>query len=520
MNKNLQELDKLYKNRKYNQVIKKTKELISSNVVIAPFYNLLGLSLAKIGKDQEAELIFIKGIKKFPNEISLKSNIALIQLNLKKIDNAEQNINDALKINSQDIYTLYSLGNLKRDQFKFKEAIDIFKKVCEINVKFPKALMYLGQSYLELAHETNNQNFYNLAEKNLFLSSEIFPENTPVDYTLSTLINYSKNNLHQKKMLDKVNKLTLTDEQKYFIYFALGKSFEDQEKYDQSFQFIKLANESKNKLVDKNIMKNEILRYKNIKKIFNNYQLKIFDSKKLFQKKIIFIVGLPRSGTTLVHQILASAENTYGFGESIIFSKFFEKNIFDESFLTKLLNKKTMEEKITNISHKIGAKYDSLSTKDIFIDKMPVNFYWVGFIKLLFPNSKVIHITRSIKDNCFSIYKNMFGASDMDWSYSEKNIFKFVVNYRDTMKYWKMKYQDYIYEIKYEDLVQNKVEETKKLFSFCELKWDEKIFDFYKNAKTIRTVSINQVKKPIYKSSIDISANYRNFFEHLNRLED
>ena len=520
MNKSLQEIDKLFKNRKYNQLIKKAKKLVTSKEVIAPFYNLLGLSLAKIGKDQESEICFIEGIKKFPNEISLKSNIALIQLDLKKLKEAEKSINDALKINDKDVYTLYALGNLKRDQLKFREAIDNFKKVCEINVRFPKALMYLGQSYLDLAQETNDKQFYILAEKNLFLSTELFPENTPVDYTLSTLLNYSENNIHQKKMLDKINKLTMNDEQKYFIFFALAKSFEDQKKFEQSFQFIKLANESKNKLVDKDIIKSEILRSRNVKKIFDNIQTKISNSKLLFQKKIIFIIGLPRSGTTLLHQILASANNTYGFGESIIFTKFFENNIFNKSFLSKILERKTFDDHITNISNEIGGKYESITDKNIFIDKMPSNFYWVGFIKLLFPNSKIIHISRNIKDNCLSIYKNMFGARDMDWSYSESNIFKFVMNYRDMMSYWKDKYQNEIYEIKYEDLVLNKEEETKKLFHFCDMDWNEKIFDFYKNVKTIRTVSVNQVKKPIYTSSIDSSSNYTKFFQHLNRLED
>ena len=300
----------------------------------------------------------------------------------------------------------------------------------------------------------------------------------------------------------------------------MAKSFEDQKKFEQSFQFIKLANESKNKLVDKDIIKSEILRSRNVKKIFDNIQTKISNSKLLFQKKIIFIIGLPRSGTTLLHQILASANNTYGFGESIIFTKFFENNIFNKSFLSKILERKTFDDHITNISNEIGGKYESITDKNIFIDKMPSNFYWVGFIKLLFPNSKIIHISRNIKDNCLSIYKNMFGARDMDWSYSESNIFKFVMNYRDMMSYWKDKYQNEIYEIKYEDLVLNKEEETKKLFHFCDMDWNEKIFDFYKNVKTIRTVSVNQVKKPIYTSSIDSSSNYTKFFQHLNRLED
>ena len=104
MNKNLYELDKLYKENKFNQVVKKTKELIKSDNIIAPFYNLLGLSLSRLGKDREAEITFLEGIDKFPDEISLKSNAALTQINLKKNDKAQENINRALKINNKDIY--------------------------------------------------------------------------------------------------------------------------------------------------------------------------------------------------------------------------------------------------------------------------------------------------------------------------------------------------------------------------------------------------------------------------------
>ena len=88
------------------------------------------------------------------------------------------------------------------------------------------------------------------------------------------------------------------------------------------------------------------------------------------------------------------------------------------------------------------------------------------------------------------------------------------------MKFWKNKYKNFIYELSYDELVKNKEIETKKLFNFCNLKWDKKIFDFYKNAKTIKTVSINQVKKPIYSNSINSSSNYINYFDFLDHIED
>ena len=105
----------------------------------------------------------------------------------------------------------------------------------------------------------------------------------------------------------------------------------------------------------------------------------------------------------------------------------------------------------------------------------------------------------------------------MDWSYSQDNIIAYVKIYNQVIKYWKKKYGNFIYEIDYEKLINNKIEETKKLFSFCDLQWSEEIFDFYKTGKTIKTASVYQVKKPIYKSSVNINKNYS---KHLNFLKD
>ena len=179
-----------------------------------------------------------------------------------------------------------------------------------------------------------------------------------------------------------------------------------------------------------------------------------------------------------------------------------------------------MNDHIIHISNEIGKKYNSQSEQNIFIDKMPPNFYWIGFIKLLFPNSRVIHTSRNIKDNCLSLYKNTFGSKDLDWSYNETNILRYIINYRDVMKYWKKKFGEFIYELKYDDLVKNKHQESKKLFNFCNMKWDENIFNFYKSAKPIKTVSLYQVKKPIYQNSVNSSQNYSNYFDFLNKLDD
>ena len=119
-----------------------------------------------------------------------------------------------------------------------------------------------------------------------------------------------------------------------------------------------------------------------------------------------------------------------------------------------------------------------------------------------------------------SVYKNIFGVDEMNWSYDPNNIIEYIKIYIKTINYWKNKYNNFICEVDYENLINNKIEETKKLFSFCDLDWTEEIFNFYKTAKTIRTASLYQVKRPIYKSSVNISDKYSNYLNFLNDLNN
>ena len=219
---------------------------------------------------------------------------------------------------------------------------------------------------------------------------------------------------------------------------------------------------------------------------------------------------MPRSGTTLVHQLLDASNLTQGLGESTILNKNLNNLIKYKKFSYEILNKTAIQ---------IYDEYNKISSSKILIDKLPINFYWIGFIKLFFPSAKVIHVNRNLKDVCLSIYKNNFGSTEMDWSYNEKNIIEFAKNYKEIMFFWKNKYKEFIYDINYEELVLNQIDKTKKLFKFCDLEWDEEILNFYKFGKRIKTASISQVKKPVYNTAINSSNKYIDKMTFLKELE-
>tara|TARA_B100000131_G_scaffold158871_1_gene154020 strand:- start:1849 stop:3063 length:1215 start_codon:yes stop_codon:yes gene_type:complete len=353
------------------------------------------------------------------------------------------------------------------------------------------------------------------------LASKSSPKNLGIDFTLSNLIDYNKDDNHQKMMLEKSEDNSIKEEDKIPLYFALGKSFNDQKKYSKSFHFYSLGNKIKNSTLNNYSLEIEEIYEKKIKEIFSNINFSQINIKKLFNKKLIFIVGLPRSGTSLVHQILASHSKIKGLGESEILNGFFNNKILDSKFLNRLTKNNLINyEFISEVSNYIGLNYEKNSNNKIILDKSPFNFFWLGFIKLIFPNAKILHIVRDQEDTCLSIYKSLFGKRGVLWSYDKKNIIKFVKIYNNIIKFWSEKIPNYIYDLKYEQLIQNQKKETKKILSFCDLEWEDGCLEFYKNTLPIKSASLYQTRKPIYKSSIKQNLKYSNFINFVKEIKN
>ena len=156
-------------------------------------------------------------------------------------------------------------------------------------------------------------------------------------------------------------------------------------------------------------------------------------------------------------------------------------------------------------------KVKKLSNNSEFItDKLPINFMWIGFIKLILPNSVIIHIKRSPQDNCFSIYKNYFASPKIRFAYDLSEIVNYYKLYQDLMSHWKSLFANEIIEINYEDLVNRSEENIKNLIIQSKLNWSEECLNFHNNKRPIKTASDAQARKKIYKSSLGVWKNHNN----------
>ena len=330
----------------------------------------------------------------------------------------------------------------------------------------------------------------------------------------SSINNYKENNEHQKLMQDKLKDDKISFYDKATLCFALAKSYTDQKNHKESSHYFIQGNENMFRTYKNANIDNQIKLFTKIKNEFKSYNFENKKSEKL--PEIIFIVGLPRSGTTLTHQIISSHSKVYGAGELPILKNIFLKNNqleLREEALIKNLD-------IDKFSSEILKKFKLYNKDSIILDKAPLNFMWIGHVKLLFPSAKIIHIRRNLRDTALSIYKNMFDASALTWAYNQDHLIKFIELYKDLMSFWQLKIPNFIYECDYEKLVNDQEIETKKLIKFCNLEWEENCIDHTKNKTGIKTVSLAQARKPVYKSSVNLSETYIEYLPFLKQLKE
>ena len=276
------------------------------------------------------------------------------------------------------------------------------------------------------------------------------------------------------------------------------------------------GNNLKKKIINYNINE-EIKIFNIIKKEFKKIKFNTSVSKD--NEKIIFILGMPRSGTSLVEQIVSSHSEVFGGGELPILSNIIRKNFFpNESNGITDFNEKINDEMMINQLKEDYLKYiENFKYNEKYIsDKSPLNFRWIGFIKLIFPNAKIIHCIRDPKNNCLSMFKNLFEGG-LGFTYDQKDLVTYFKNYLELMNFWKLNFKETILDIRYENLISNSEEEIKKIIKFCNLEWEEKCLEFHKNKSPIKTMSTAQARMPIYKSSINSFEKFSNFFQVLDK---
>ena len=504
----------LINQNKYSEALIKCQNLTKKFPNNSYLLNLLGLILQNSGQIRKSIQYFQKAISVQKNNYAAKNNLANAHKSLSEFKEAEFLYKEIIRDDNKNIKALNNYANLKREFNQYQQAKELLLKAAKLEPNNLYVLLNLAMCCQGIGENNDAKNY-------VMKILEIDPNNTSAHKLLSTLINYKKNEKHLEKMRklteDKIFK-QFSKTQKTELLFALSKAYEDIKDFENSFNYFKQANLIQNKTNSGEI--------ENIKKLFDNL-IKLFDSIEIKQTEVneknknIFICGMPRSGTTLVEQIIASHSQVAGAGEvhylSEIISNDFINNLkFNKSKILDEMDKKnSIFEKYNNL-----LKFHNFKSQFV-TDKAPQNFIWIGFIKIFFPGSKIIHCSRNPKDTCLSIFKNYFSSKSMFWAYDQKKIAEYYILYSNLMNFWNSKFGKDIYDANYEKIVNSPNEEVKKMISFCDLEWEPECLDFYKNKKTpVQTVSVSQANKPIYKTSVNSNELYVKYLSEMFNILD
>jgi tetratricopeptide (TPR) repeat protein len=339
------------------------------------------------------------------------------------------------------------------------------------------------------------------------------PGYTQAHFSYSGIHRYKDgNDPHLRAMLDLYRRTDLKRENRIHLGFALGKAFEDIGDYAEAFRYLKSGNDLRAEEFNYDIQSDRAL-IESIRKAFTRDAIARHQVATETSSRPIFIVGMPRSGTTLVEKILASHSDVFGAGEleymfalgtSLFLSASnnfefqsldaYEQSLFEtagRTYLDKLARLNSEARHIT--------------------DKMPFNMMMIGLIRIALPHAKIIHCVRDPRDTCLSIYKQNFTTGNYRFAYDLRAVGQFHNLYRELMEHWHDVQPGAIYDVSYESLTQNPDDQIRKLLSHCDLDFEERCLHFDKTEAVIKTASAFQVRQPIYTSSVGLWREYGEF---------
>jgi len=473
--------------RECKKILKKRKHQL--------FFNLLSVAYQKNGEIEKSIDVMREALTLNPNHPNFLNNIGTCFYKLHKYSVAKKYYEKGLEIDNNHLHILNNLGNLKRETNKIEESIGYYKKVLSIQKDAVPALFNLVGIY-RITNQKEESKKY--CKKILELNKKL----TDADRQYSLVHKYVENDPHLNEMLKKINDKDLNNLEKIHLYYGVHKAYEDIQDYKNAFKFLKIGNELVKKETKYKFSKDE----KKIKNYINLYKkIKHLKSSEA-HRNLIFIVGMPRSGSSLIEQILSSHKNVFGGGEI--------------QYIQEIANKIINEKKI-DVSSIDNYRNDYLSliselndSSSFFTDKELLNFYNIGLILSLFPKARIINCTRDPLDNCWSIYKNYFPIKT-EFVNDFKDITKFYKLYLNTMKFWQKEFPQSIFNLNYETLVENPKHQIEKILNFCGLEWDENVMNHHKNSRIIRTLSFDQANKPISKKVSNSIKNYKSMIGDL-----
>jgi tetratricopeptide (TPR) repeat protein len=497
-------------------------------------YNNLGTLLQQTGQLEEAEHALKKAVAQSPKYVEAHNNLAAFYFAQKKDTEALRILGDTLKFAPKNPQTLLLtariqtrrnahvaaeqavrlalaeipdnpealtlLGQILHETDRYDEAIKVLEQALEATPNNPEALNFYGVALKSVGRLDEARDYILKALK---LNSSMFGAYA----NLNDLVDFSKDIGDELfNRMDAIFEAAANPkaDQLLPLHFAYAKALDDRGEHVKALEHYVIGGAMKRAQLDYN----EAETFGFFDSICEAFPKEIFANRKfpgIEDERPVFIIGMPRSGSTLVEQILSSHPDVFGAGEVKYLSRALGQ--LRDRF-PSLPKYPQMMEKITPAQLDIVAKNylvalsNGASDAKRITDKLLTNYFFIGLIHLLYPKAKFIHTARDPVDTCLSGFTKLF-KDDMPHSYNLTELGRYYRKYRELMAHWdKVLPKGTIHTVVYEDVIADTEKEAKALIAFLGLDWNDKCLEFHKSDRPVKTASVAQVRKPIYKTAV------------------
>lgn len=550
----------------------------TDRVVEPECWCLLGVINGQIGDYQEAIRCCKIAVEKNPNYAEAYFNLGQAYMHTNRAEDAAKAYRHVIILSPNNFIAHLNLGHALEWAGEFSEAIDAYQKALFIDPASFDALTNLGTIYQSVGYETaaiealrravsikpNDADARITLGTALLRSSDldgavvqfekariIAPDNKDVIVCMAAVQEKKGNYIGALKLIQPLLESGVENERLALVFallarpldlrakaiemlekiidacvlkkanlravhFQLGQLYDELERFDMAFSHFELANSLMPACNDPE------------KSLYEMDRVMHVCTRQFFQRATtsgqhaespIFIIGMPRSGTTLTEQILASHPDIYGGGERWDIPEIVDQLSITnkgESYLDRLssMDESLLTRYANDYLNKVAVSAGSAKR---ITDKLPHNFMHLGLIALLFPKARVIHCHRNSMDTCLSIFSNDLNL-EHSYATSLQDLGQHYVKYQKLMAHWKRELPLPIFEVPYERMVAEHERVVRELVEFCGLQWNDACLKFYESKRATYTLSYNQVRRPVYSKSVGRWKNYSSFLEPLRIL--
>ena len=489
-------LEKLKKITKNKRKKKKTKQNVK---VINPSKAEIDKLLQNFQNGQygDAEKLAISMTERFPEHQFAWKALGVVLQHAGRVSESLVASQKAVQVMSQDAEAHYNLGVTLKQLGRLEEAEASYTQAIALQPNYAGAHKNLGVTLQELGRLEE-------AEASYMQAITLQPVYAEAHRHLTTIKKFVIKDEQYFKMRELYFDENASEERLCHINFGLAKACDDLGDFKQAYKHYREGNVLRKKLLNYNINQ-DVELFRQIQSTYPKVLQNSFKSDNLAKKLIpIFIVGMPRSGTTLVEQILSSHSHITGAGELSFAAQFggaIARGLSEINSTSLLEFRENYIKKLQSLS-----KGNSIIT-----DKMPQNFLFLGLLVAAFPEAKIVHVKRNPAAVCWANYKQYFVSKTLGYPYAIEDVISYHRLYENLMEFWGSTLKERIYNLDYELLVENQDSETRQLVAYLGLDWDEKCLSPQNNTRSVGTGSNLQVRREVYQGSSQQWEKYKPF---------